>query len=132
VGGVPSVGSVINTLDNALVELTIGPFKTELIKPSGLWQTVEHVEITGIEVVDWSNAETSAPWHAHTHRVREARCPATVRTRRPTAPGAHQASPATAEPFNEAWAAEHVFGESSRSVQLPRISIRTGTDSRPG
>jgi putative transposase len=38
-----------------LAETIIGLFKTELIKPQGLWRTVEQVEIATLEWVDWFN-----------------------------------------------------------------------------
>ena len=54
-GIVGSIGSVGDALDNALMESTIGLFKTELIKPRGPWRTVEQVEIATLEYVDWFN-----------------------------------------------------------------------------
>jgi len=54
-GAAPSVGSVGDAYDNALAETTIGLFKTELIKPRGPWRTVEQVEISTLEYVDWFN-----------------------------------------------------------------------------
>jgi len=51
----PSVGSVGDAFDNALAKTVIGLFKTELIKPRGPWRTVEHVEISTVEYVDWFN-----------------------------------------------------------------------------
>jgi putative transposase len=61
-GAAPSVGSVGDAYDNALAELTIGLFKTELIKPRGPWRTVEQVEIATLEYVDWFN-------HRRLHRT---------------------------------------------------------------
>jgi putative transposase len=55
IGAAPSVGTVGDAYDNALAESTIGLFKTELIKPRGLWRTVEQVEIATLEYVDWFN-----------------------------------------------------------------------------
>ena len=48
-----SIGTVGDALDNALMESTIGLFKTELIKPRGPWRSVEQVEIATLEYVDW-------------------------------------------------------------------------------
>jgi putative transposase len=54
-GAASSVGSVGDAYDNALAESIIGLFKTELIKPSGPWRTVEQVEIACLEYIDWFN-----------------------------------------------------------------------------
>jgi putative transposase len=43
-------------LDNALMESTIGLYKTELIKPRGPWRGLAHVELATAEWVDWYNA----------------------------------------------------------------------------
>lgn len=40
-----SIGTVGDALDNALVESTIGPCKTDLIKPQGPWHNMREVEI---------------------------------------------------------------------------------------
>ncbi|MFE2038226.1 IS3 family transposase [Streptomyces scopuliridis] len=48
-----SVGSVGDAYDNALMESTIGLFKTELIKPGRPWKTPSHVEIATAEWIDW-------------------------------------------------------------------------------
>jgi putative transposase len=50
-----SVGSVGDALDNALAESVIGLFKTELIRRSGPWRTVEHVEAATLHWIDWFN-----------------------------------------------------------------------------
>ncbi|MEU3175371.1 integrase core domain-containing protein, partial [Streptomyces sp. NPDC007000] len=40
---------------NALMESTIGLFKTEVIKPQRPWKTLSHVELATAEWVDWYN-----------------------------------------------------------------------------
>ncbi len=50
-----SVGSVGDSYDNALAESVIGLFKTEVIRRRGPWRTVEDVEFTTLEWVDWFN-----------------------------------------------------------------------------
>ncbi|MGN9914762.1 IS3 family transposase [Phytohabitans sp. LJ34] len=50
-----SVGSVGDALDNALMESTIGLYKTELIKPRGPWRGLADVELATAEWVDWYN-----------------------------------------------------------------------------
>ena len=41
--------------DNALMESTIGLYKTELIKPRGPWRSLADVELATAEYVDWFN-----------------------------------------------------------------------------
>ncbi|MFD6326089.1 IS3 family transposase [Streptomyces sp. NPDC058442] len=50
-----SIGSVGDAYDNALMESTIGLFKTELIKPQRPWKTLSQVELATAEWVDWYN-----------------------------------------------------------------------------
>ncbi|MFJ3931572.1 IS3 family transposase [Streptomyces sp. NPDC090029] len=50
-----SIGSVGDAYDNALMESTIGLFKTELIKPRRPWRTLSDVELATAEYVDWYN-----------------------------------------------------------------------------
>jgi putative transposase len=50
-----SVGTVGDALDNALMESTIGLYKTELIKPRGPWRTHAQVELATAEYIDWYN-----------------------------------------------------------------------------
>lgn len=50
-----SVGSVGDALDNALMESTIGLYKTELVKPRGPWRSLAQVELATAEWVDWYN-----------------------------------------------------------------------------
>ncbi|MEU2339060.1 IS3 family transposase [Streptomyces sp. NPDC013172] len=49
-----SIGSVGDSYD-ALMESTIGLFKTELIKPQRPWRTLSQVELATAEWVDWYN-----------------------------------------------------------------------------
>ncbi|RNL72088.1 IS3 family transposase [Streptomyces sp. I6] len=46
-----SIGSVGDAYDNALMESTIGLFKTEVIKPQRPWKTLSHVELATAEWV---------------------------------------------------------------------------------
>ncbi|MFF4189320.1 IS3 family transposase [Streptomyces sp. NPDC001691] len=55
VGIAASIGSVGDALDNALMESTIGLYKTELIKPQRPWRTLAQVELATAEWVDWYN-----------------------------------------------------------------------------
>ncbi|WP_328829066.1 IS3 family transposase [Streptomyces sp. NBC_00252] len=50
-----SIGSVGDAYDNALMESTIGLFKTELIKPRRPWKSLSQVELATAEWVDWYN-----------------------------------------------------------------------------
>ncbi|MFJ4774011.1 integrase core domain-containing protein [Streptomyces uncialis] len=50
-----SVGSVGDAYDNALMESTIGLYKTEVIKPQRPRKTLSHVELATAEWVDWYN-----------------------------------------------------------------------------
>lgn len=50
-----SIGTVGDALDNALMESTIGLYKTELIKPRGPWRTLTDVELATAEWIDWYN-----------------------------------------------------------------------------
>ena len=50
-----SIGSAGDAYDNALMESTIGLFKTELIKPQRPWKTLSDVEVATAEYVDWYN-----------------------------------------------------------------------------
>jgi len=51
----PSVGSVGDSYDNALVETIIGLFKTEVVRRHGPWRSLEDVEFATLEWVDWFN-----------------------------------------------------------------------------
>ncbi len=74
-----SIGTVGDALDNALMESTIGLYKTELIKPRRPWRTLAQVELATAEWVDWYNhrrlhsaignrppAEHESMFYAHT------------------------------------------------------------------
>jgi hypothetical protein len=50
-----SIGTVGDALDNALMESTIGLYKTELIKKKGPWKTLADVELATAGYVDWYN-----------------------------------------------------------------------------
>ncbi|MFE0631231.1 IS3 family transposase [Streptomyces sp. NPDC058864] len=50
-----SIGSVGDAYNNALMESTIGLFKTELIKPRRPWKTLSDVELATAEYIDWYN-----------------------------------------------------------------------------
>lgn len=54
-GADASIGSVGDAYDNALAESTIGLYKTELIKRKGPWKTIDEVELSTLEWVDWYN-----------------------------------------------------------------------------
>lgn len=47
-----SIGTVGDTLDNALAESLIGLYKTELIKPRGPWHTIQEVDVATAALVD--------------------------------------------------------------------------------
>jgi transposase InsO family protein len=51
----PSVGSIGDSYDNALAELVIGLYKTELILGEGPSRGLEHVEYRTLEWVVWFN-----------------------------------------------------------------------------
>ena len=50
-----SIGTVGDALDNALMESTIGLYKTELTKRRGPWRTLTDVELATAEWTDWYN-----------------------------------------------------------------------------
>jgi putative transposase len=51
-----SIGTVGDALDNALMESTIGLYKTELIKRRGPWRTLADVELGTAQWIEWYNA----------------------------------------------------------------------------
>jgi putative transposase len=80
-----SIGTVGDALDNALMESTIGLYKTELIKKAGPWKTLADVELATADYVDWYNnrrlhtaiggippAEYEAAYYAQTQPITEA------------------------------------------------------------
>jgi putative transposase len=50
-----SIGTIGDALDNALMESTIGLYKTELIKPRRPWHALADVELATAEWIDWYN-----------------------------------------------------------------------------
>ena len=54
-GIVPSIGSVGDALDNALMESAIGLYKTELIARRGPWRDLAHVEMETAGYLHWFN-----------------------------------------------------------------------------
>ena len=65
IGAVPSIGSVGDSFDNALVETVNGYYKAELIygpARTGPWKTVEDVELATLSWVHWHN---TARLHGH-------------------------------------------------------------------
>ena len=50
-----SIGTIGDALDNALMESTIGLYKTELVKRRGPWRTLTDVELATAEWVEWYN-----------------------------------------------------------------------------
>ena len=55
IGAAPSIGTVGDALDNALMESAIGLYKTELINKDGPWRNHEHVEIETCDYLYWFN-----------------------------------------------------------------------------
>lgn len=51
----PSVGSVGDSCDNALIETIVGLSKTEVIYARGPWRYFDAVEYATVEWVDWFN-----------------------------------------------------------------------------
>ena len=83
-----SIGSVGDAYDNALMESTIGLFKTELIKPRRPWKTLDEVELAAAEWIDWYcrrrlHGEIGTPHPPNTR-------PTT--TEQPRLPGSHPTS----------------------------------------
>ncbi len=54
-GIVPSIGTVGDALDNALMEPAIGLYKTELVNRRGPWRDLAHVETETAGYVQWFN-----------------------------------------------------------------------------
>src|SRR5215211_5456315 len=60
IGAVPSIGSVGDSFDNALAETVNGYYKAELIRGparTGVWKTVEDVELATLGWVHWHNTK---------------------------------------------------------------------------
>lgn len=51
----PSVGSVGDSYDNALAESIIALYKTPVIRHSGPWRSMQHVEVETLKWMDWFN-----------------------------------------------------------------------------
>jgi transposase InsO family protein len=51
----PSVGSIGDSYDNALVETINGLYKAEVVHRRGPWRSFEAVEYATLEWVDWFN-----------------------------------------------------------------------------
>jgi putative transposase len=87
---VPSIGTVGDALDNALMESATGLYKTELVSRRGPWRDLAHVETETAGYDHWYNhrrihssigditpAEAEAAWYAENHE-KEAACAATI------------------------------------------------------
>ena len=72
-GITPSIGSVGDALDNALMESIIGLYKTECVRPgpfhAGAFKTLSDVEYATMAWVDWYN-------HRRLHTTLDMRTPA--------------------------------------------------------
>jgi putative transposase len=51
----PSAGGAGDSYDNALAELIVGLYKTEVIHRRGPWRKLDDVEYATLEWVDWFN-----------------------------------------------------------------------------
>ncbi len=58
-----SIGTVGDALDNALMESTIGLYKTELIKRCGPWRTLADVELATAHWLEWYNTRRALLSH---------------------------------------------------------------------
>ncbi len=81
IGAMRSVGSRGDSYDNALAEAVNGLYKAEVIHRQGPWRSLEHVELTTAEWVDWWNHRRlhsaigsipTAECEARYHRLHEA------------------------------------------------------------
>jgi putative transposase len=54
-GAVASIGTVGDSFDNALAESVIGLYKTECVRPSGPFRSVDDLELATCSWVDWFN-----------------------------------------------------------------------------
>jgi len=57
-----SAGTVGDSYDNALAETVIGLSKTELVRRHGPWRSLEHLELSTMEWVDWFNHRRIHSW----------------------------------------------------------------------
>lgn len=69
---VPSVGSVGDSYDNALAESVIGLFKTEVIHRRGPWKSLDAVEYSTLEWVDFCNGAIGVKYPEPTRLHHEA------------------------------------------------------------
>jgi transposase InsO family protein len=96
-----SIGTVGDARNNALMESTIGLYKTELIKPRGPWRNLADVELATAEYIGWYNnrrlhtaiggippAEHEAVYYAQNQPQLMAGC----NNRSPTKPGGRYSS----------------------------------------
>jgi putative transposase len=88
---VPSIGTVGDALDNALMESAIGLYKAELVSRRGPWRDLAHVEAETAGYLQWFNhrrihsaigdvtpAEAEAAWYGRAAEEKEAACAAAV------------------------------------------------------
>ena len=68
-----SIGTVGDALDNTLTESMMVLRNTQLIKPLGPWHTIQEVDVTTAEYVDWHN-------NRRLHRARGSRPPVKYET----------------------------------------------------
>jgi putative transposase len=54
-GAVASVGSTVDSYDNALAEAFNSLFKAELVRNKGPWKSIDDLEIAVAEYIDWFN-----------------------------------------------------------------------------
>ena len=97
-----SIGSVGDAYDNALMESTIGLYKTELIKPQRPWKTLSEVELATAEWVDWYNFRRL---HGEIGHVPPAEYEANhyLTAKEPTGHNQDLESPANPERFSHNW-----------------------------
>jgi putative transposase len=57
-----SAGTVGDSYDNALAETVIGLYKAELVRRHGPWRTLENLELSTLEWVDWYNNRRLHSW----------------------------------------------------------------------
>ncbi len=70
-----SIGSVGDAYDNALMESTIGLFKTELIKPQRPWKTLSQIAASAPSSPNWRSTATTRSSSRATPRARPAPSP---------------------------------------------------------
>lgn len=70
----PSVGTVGDSYDNALVESIIGLFKTEVTKSLGPWKSMGRLEWETLKWVDWYNTKRLHSAIGMSRRMKQRRC----------------------------------------------------------